>query len=99
LAQCLEVAQREAEMILDTMPGAISRAVKRGERVEVRRFGVFQSSRRSGWKVRNPRTGAIADIGPKRTAVFRASRPLLKVLNGGEGSQRRVTKPFTHIPP
>ena len=50
---------------------SVASALVRGERVVLRRFGVFHTPPRKTGKARNPRTGEPAGIPPGRVVRFR----------------------------
>ena len=56
-------------------------AMKRGERVEVRGFGSFAIREHGAYQGRNPRTGEVLDVHPKRLPFFRVSRELREIVN------------------
>lgn len=46
-------------------------ALAKGEKIELRNFGVFKTKSRKGRMGRNPRTGQQVPVQPKRVAVFK----------------------------
>ena len=52
-----------------------------GDRVEIRGFGSFSVRDYAPYTGRNPKTGAVATVGPKRLPVFKAGRRLKALLN------------------
>ena len=46
-------------------------SLAKGEKVELRNFGVFKTKSRKGRMGRNPRTGQQVPVKPKRVAVFK----------------------------
>ena len=53
----------------------------RGDRVELRGFGVFFVKFREGRTGRNPRTGAAVSVGRKAVPFFRSGRQMKSRLN------------------
>ncbi len=62
----------------------IKRALKRGERVELRGFGVFSTHLQKARISRNPKTGEKVNTPEKRTIHFKMSKDLFKKLNNEE---------------
>ena len=59
----------------------IKNTLKRGERVELRGFGVFSSSTQKARISRNPKTGEKVHTQEKKTINFKMSKDLFKKLN------------------
>ncbi|WP_408595223.1 HU family DNA-binding protein (plasmid) [Paracoccus marcusii] len=70
------------EAALDTILDEIAETLGRGHRVELRGFGSFFTKVRVARTGRNPRTGESVEVPPKRHMHFRASKQILKQLNG-----------------
>ena len=56
-------------------------AIKRGERVELRGFGVFSTKLQKARISRNPKTGEKVNTPEKKTIHFKMSKDLFKILN------------------
>ena len=59
----------------------IKRALKRGDRVELRGFGVFSTKTQKARISRNPKTGEKVNTPEKKTIHFKMSKDLFKKLN------------------
>jgi hypothetical protein len=57
--------------------------LRRGEHIEIRGFGTFQVRSYKGYTGRNPSTGEIVEVAPKRLPFFKASKNLVASINGG----------------
>jgi len=53
-------------------------ALVKGDRVELRDFGIFKVKSRRARKGRNPRTGVAVSVPPKRAVVFKAGMEMKK---------------------
>ena len=62
----------------------IKRALKRGDRVELRGFGVFSTKVQKARISRNPKTGEKVNTPEKKTIHFKMSKDLFKKLNNEE---------------
>ncbi len=59
----------------------------KGERIEIRGFGIFQIQERTSRKTRNPRSGEEVVVGPKRTVRFKMGKELReRVREAGAGT-------------
>ena len=62
----------------------IKRALKRGDRVELKSFGVFSTKLQKARISRNPKTGEKVNTPEKKTINFKMSKDLFKKLNNHE---------------
>jgi integration host factor subunit beta len=51
-------------------------AVMRGERVKIRYFGIFKVKHYDGYSGRNPRTGELIKVKPKKLPFFKCGKEL-----------------------
>lgn len=74
---------RDAEQIVDTVFEQITKALERGDRVELRGFGAFSVKKRDSRTGRNPRTGESVSVEEKYIPFFKTGKKLLERLNDG----------------
>jgi nucleoid DNA-binding protein len=74
------VPVRQAEEILELILHSIAAALSRGERVELRGFGIFYVHTRNARNGRNPMTGESVRVPAKKVAKFKASEEIAKKL-------------------
>ncbi len=65
-----------SEEAVDTVLEVLKRALKHGERIELRGFGVFLVKPRKRGIGRNPRTGAVVPIPPGKTVRFKPGKEI-----------------------
>jgi integration host factor subunit beta len=75
--------QRDIERIVTTIFDEISKALARGDRVELRGFGAYSVKRRASRMARNPRTGEAVYVAEKHVPFFKTGKELRQRLNGG----------------
>jgi integration host factor subunit beta len=73
--------KKDLEKFINIVLGEIKRALKRGDRVELRGFGVFSTNIQKASIRRNPRTGEKVNVLEKRTIKWKMSKDLFKKLN------------------
>ena len=76
--------KKDLEKFTNIILNEIKRALKRGERVEIRGFGVFSTKSQKARISRNPRTGEKVNTPEKKTIHFKMSKDLFKKLNNEE---------------
>jgi DNA-binding protein HU-beta len=70
------VPKIKAEVAVEALFEAMKNALQRGERIELRGFGVFVVKPRKRGVGRNPRTGEVTDIPPGKTIRFKPGKEL-----------------------
>ena len=81
-----QITQKDTEFAVKTILDAMSDALARGHRIEIRGFGSFSVSRRPPRMGRNPRTGELISIEARRVVTFHASHKLKAIVQGDEGA-------------
>jgi integration host factor subunit beta len=76
--------QRDVEKIVNAILDTITAALARGERVELRDFGVFAVKKRRARTGRNPRNGTEVPVSEKVFPTFKTSRDMHRRLNPAE---------------
>lgn len=76
LCERWKVPVGRGEQIVNAIFDALEQALKRGERIEIRGFGSFETRSYKGYTGRNPRTGSRVDVKPKRLPFFKAGKEL-----------------------
>jgi len=66
----------KAELAVDSIIHALKESLARGDRIELRGFGVFEVKPRKRGVGRNPRTGEVVEIPPGKTTRFRPGKAL-----------------------
>lgn len=70
------ITKVKAEMAVDRVFESMKEALARGERIELRGFGIFTVRNRKTGIGRNPRTGAVVDIPPGKAVRFKPGKEL-----------------------
>ena len=74
-----DITKVKAEVAVDAVFDAMRTSMQRGERIELRGFGVFQVKPRKRGIGRNPRTGKEVRIPPGRTIRFKPGKDLQNI--------------------
>ena len=73
--------KKDLEKFSNIILKEIKNTLKRGERVELRGFGVFSSKIQKARISRNPKTGEKVNTPAKKTIHFKMSKDMFKKLN------------------
>mgnify|MGYP006137319629 CR=1 FL=1 len=76
--------KKDLEKFLNIVLNEVKNALKRGERVELRGFGMWSTHIQKARTSRNPRTGEKIKTPEKKTIHFKMSKELFNKLNNNE---------------
>ena len=82
VCRTIELPRRESDALVCAIFDSIVRALRSGDKVEIRGFGSFHTRRRRGRIGRNPKTGARLEVPPKKVSFFRPSKGLRELVEG-----------------
>ncbi len=74
-----DLQRSQAATTIDTVLDTMRNALARGQRIELRGFGVFQVKERKRGIGRNPRTGVEVPIKPGKTVRFKPGKFLRSI--------------------
>jgi len=74
VSRAAEITRVKAVIAVEAVLNAMKESMRRGERIELRGFGVFQVKPRKKGIGRNPRTGREVRIPPGRTIRFKPGK-------------------------
>ncbi|MEI6631298.1 MAG: HU family DNA-binding protein [bacterium] len=63
--------QIDVKRVVQKTLDCITEALVRGEKIELRNFGIFKVKQRKSRTGRNPRTGQVVPVPPRKVAVFK----------------------------
>lgn len=73
------ITKTKAELAVDSVFGCMKRSLAKGDRIELRGFGVFNVRPRKTGIGRNPRTGAEVPISPGKAVRFKPGKELQSI--------------------
>ena len=76
--------KKDLEKFSDIIFQEIKQALKNGERVELRGFGVFYTNIQKKSVRRNPRTGEKVEVAEKKTIQWKMSKEMFNKLNNSD---------------
>jgi integration host factor subunit beta len=81
LANENSLSVEEATTIVDTFFDSMRHELTAGNRVEIRGLGSFKIKNYESYSGRNPKTGEMVTVAPKKLPSFRAGKDLKDFLN------------------
>ncbi len=85
VSHVVEMTRKESEVIVEAIFDSVVRALRNGDKIEVRGFGSFRTRQRQSRVGRNPKTGTRVEVPAKRIPYFKPSKDLKDVVNLGTG--------------
>ncbi|MGD1094227.1 MAG: HU family DNA-binding protein [Bryobacteraceae bacterium] len=76
VANASDRPKQEVEAVVDSLLGEIGKALRFGERVDLRGFGSFVVKDKAARRGRNPKTGEPIQIAARKSATFKPSKEL-----------------------
>ena len=73
--------QKDVYKIIDTLFNSVTKALKDGDRVELRGFGTFTTKLRNARIGRNPKTGEPVAIPKKKITSFKMGKLMKERIN------------------
>ena len=73
--------QKDIYKIIDTLFNTVTKALKDGDRVELRGFGTFSTKLRDARIGRNPKTGEPVAIPKKKMPFFKMGKSMKERIN------------------
>ncbi len=93
----VEMARKECEVILESIFDCIVKALRSGDKIEIRGFGSFRTRHRQPRIGRNPKTGTRVEVPAKKIPYFKPSKELKDVVNNSGGAP--ATEPVSASQP
>ena len=88
--QFSQLTNKDSEQAVKTILDAMSEALVRGHRIEIRGFGSFSINRRPPRMGRNPRTGEAVAIAEKRVPHFKPGKALRESVDGHASPEEKL---------
>jgi|SRR5271169_4922548 len=90
VSKVTELTRKDSEVIVDTLFESVIKALRTGDKLEVRGFGSFRVRQRNARVGRNPKTGEKVEVPAKRVPYFKPSKELKDLINDGTAAAAPV---------
>ncbi len=81
IAKEAKLSKKDAEAALKAFTGAVTKALKKGDKVQLVGFGTFEVTKRAAREGRNPQTGKPMKIKASKAPKFKAGKALKDAVN------------------
>ena len=83
IAQQANLSLKDASSIIATILDTMTETLAVGENIEIRGFGSFVIKEYESYQGRNPKTGEVINVPPKRLPFFKVGKELKERVNAG----------------
>ncbi|MBU4306003.1 MAG: integration host factor subunit beta [Candidatus Omnitrophica bacterium] len=80
IANETKLKQQDIKKVVQRVLDTIIESLVNGQTVELRNFGIFKVKARRGRTGRNPRTGQVVPVPPKKVVVFKPGLEMKKLV-------------------
>ncbi len=80
IASETKMKQQDIKKVVQKTLDAVIESLVNGQTVELRNFGIFKVKSRRGRTGRNPRTGQVVPVPPKKVVVFKPGLEMKKLV-------------------
>jgi integration host factor subunit beta len=81
IAEKAHLQHKQAEVVVNMVFDMMSDALKRDDRIEIRGFGSFVNRSYESYQGRNPKTGQVVNVPPKRVPFFKVGKELKEMVD------------------
>ncbi len=81
IAKEAKLSKKDAEAAVKAFTGAVTKALKKGDKVQLVGFGTFEVTKRAAREGRNPQTGKPMKIKASKAPKFKAGKALKDAVN------------------
>jgi integration host factor subunit beta len=81
VSRVVEMTRKDSEVIVESIFDSVVRALRTGDKIEIRGFGSFRTRQRQPRVGRNPKTGTRVEVPSKRIPYFKPSKELKDLVN------------------
>ncbi len=76
IAEKANLQHRQAEIVVNMVFDLMCDSLKKDDRIEIRGFGSFVNRSYGSYQGRNPKTGALVKVEPKKVPFFKVGKEL-----------------------
>src|SRR3990167_8638484 len=81
IAEKAKLQHKQAEMVVNLVFDMMIEALMKNDRTEIRGFGSFVNREYGAYQGRNPKTGEVVHVAPKRVPFFKVGKELKEMVD------------------
>lgn len=86
IAEQAKLQHKQAEMVVNLVFDMMINALMKNDRIEIRGFGSFVNREYGAYQGRNPKTGEVVHVAPKRVPFFKVGKELKEMVDKKKAS-------------
>lgn len=86
IAEKAHLQHKQSEIVVNMVFDMMAEALKKDDRIEIRGFGSFVNRSYGSYQGRNPKTGQVVQVPPKRVPFFKVGKELKEMVDYHAGS-------------
>ena len=90
IEKAANITHKQAESVINICFDSMIKTLYDDERIEIRGFGSFANRNYKSYEGRNPKTGKIVKVPPKKVPFFKVGKDLKETID--EGKERYVIR-------
>ncbi|OFZ75883.1 MAG: integration host factor subunit beta [Bdellovibrionales bacterium RIFOXYD1_FULL_44_7] len=98
IAEKANLQHKQAELVVNMVFDMMSDALKKDDRIEIRGFGSFVNRSYGSYQGRNPKTGQVVQVPPKRVPFFKVGKELKEMVDHHAGKIEEAASKTTTGP-
>ncbi len=87
IAKKRNIPRKDAVLIVNGIFEQMTKSLLKGDRIEIRGFGIFTVKTYPSYKGRNPKTKTTIQVQPKRKPIFKVGKDLKERINPVEAAK------------
>lgn len=95
IAEKAHLQHKQSEIVVNMVFDMMADALRKDERIEIRGFGSFVNRSYESYQGRNPKTGQVVQVPPKRVPFFKVGKELKEMVDYQGESQKEPNKDAT----
>ena len=90
ISEKAQIQHKQAESVVNLVFDMMSEALQRDERIEIRGFGSFVNRSYGSYQGRNPKTGELVQVPPKKVPFFKVGKELKEMVDQTQPSDSKT---------
>jgi integration host factor subunit beta len=86
ISEKAQIQHKQAENVVNLVFDMMCDALKKDERIEIRGFGSFVNRSYGSYQGRNPKTGELVQVPPKKVPFFKVGKELKEMVDQPTGA-------------
>ncbi|MBU6374497.1 MAG: integration host factor subunit beta [Bdellovibrionales bacterium] len=89
ISEKAHLQHKQAELVVNMVFDMMSDALKKDDRIEIRGFGSFVNRSYGSYQGRNPKTGQVVNVPPKRVPFFKVGKELKEMVDYSKSAEKK----------